>query len=81
MIEKDEVRVTICRILDCDPCSVPDDSLLMDLVNSSFQLVELIIELEEEYRVRFGQEDMEAVATLGQLRDLVTARAAGAAGD
>jgi acyl carrier protein len=48
--------------------------VLTDLVSSSFRLVELIIELQEEFDVRFQQSDMHDVTTVGQLVQLVNSR-------
>jgi acyl carrier protein len=53
---------------------VLDDAELTNLVNSSFLLVEMVIELQEEFDVRFQQVDMNEVATVGQLLDLVESR-------
>ncbi len=53
---------------------VLDGAVLTDLVNSSFLLVEMVIELQEEFDVRFQQADMNEVATVGQLLDLVDSR-------
>ena len=53
-----------------------DDAVLTDLVNNSFVLVELVIELQEEFDVRFQQADMNEVKTVGALIDLVDSRIA-----
>ncbi|MCH7822996.1 MAG: hypothetical protein IIA07_13365 [Proteobacteria bacterium] len=74
MSNKERVRDKIAEILGHTPQIVVDDVVLTDLVNSSFLLVELVIELQEEFDVRFQQVDMNEVATVGQLLDLVDSR-------
>lgn len=57
------------------PCECLDDSAkLSDLVTSSFLMVEMIIDLQEEFERRFGQQEMLGVETVGQLLDLFCAR-------
>ena len=74
MSNKERVRDKIAEILGHTSQIVVDDVVLTDLVNSSFLLVELVIELQEEFDVRFQQVDMNEVATVGQLLDLVDNR-------
>lgn len=74
MSNKERVRGKIAEILGRTPQIVVDDVVLTDLVNSSFLLVEMVIELQEEFDVRFQQVDMNEVATVGQLLDLVDSR-------
>ena len=74
MNRKEHVRNKIAELLGREPAVVTDEAVLADLVHSSFLLVELVIELQEEFGVRFHQSDMHAIATIGQLLDLVDAR-------
>ncbi len=74
MSNKERVRDKIAEILGHTSEIVVDDVVLTDLVNSSFLLVEMVIELQEEFDVRFQQVDMNEVATVGQLLDLVDSR-------
>ena len=74
MSNKERVRGKIAEILGHTSEMVLDDAVLTDLVNSSFLLVEMVIELQEEFDVRFQQVDMNEVATVGQLLDLVDSR-------
>ncbi len=71
---KERVRGKIAEIVGHTPQIVVDDAVLTDLVNSSFLLVEMVIELQAEFDVRFQQADMNEVATVGQLLDLVDSR-------
>ena len=74
MSNKERVRDKIAEILGHTSETVLDDVELTNLVNSSFLLVEMVIELQEEFDVRFQQVDMNEVATVGQLLDLVDSR-------
>ena len=76
MSNKERVREKIADTLSHTSEMVPDDAELTSLVNSSFLLVELVIELQEEFDVRFQQVDMNEVVTVGQLLDLVDSRMA-----
>ena len=76
MSNKHRARKRVGEILGRAPEAIVDDAQLTALVNSSFRLVELVIELQEEFDVRFDQADMNEVTTVGQLVDLIDSRAA-----
>ena len=76
MSNKDSVRTKIAEVLGHKTEVIVDDAVLTDLVNSSFVLVEMVIELQEEFDVRFQQADMNEVKTVGALIDLVDSRIA-----
>ncbi len=48
-----------------------DEASLTDLVNDSFVLVEMVIELQEEFGVSFGHEELKDVKTVGDLGRLI----------
>ena len=76
MSNTENVRAKIAEILGHSNDVVVDDAVLTDLVNNSFLLVELVIELQEEFDVRFQQSDMNEVSTIGDLLELVEGRMA-----
>jgi acyl carrier protein len=47
---------------------------LRELVHDSFALVELVVELEEEFGVHFTQDDFAQVVTVSDLTQLIGAR-------
>lgn len=51
-----------------------DETELTTLVAESFVLVEMVIELQEEFGVRFVQEDLKNVKSVGQLTQLFASR-------
>jgi len=68
------VRAKIAEVLGHPAEKITDDAVLTDLVNSSFLLVEMVIELQEEFDIRFQQADMNEVSTVSQLLDLADSR-------
>ncbi len=73
---REQVRKKIAEVLGTAPAKIDDDDVLTDLVTSSFVLVETVIELQEEFGVRFQQADLAHVVTVGELLDLVVDRMA-----
>jgi acyl carrier protein len=69
---REQIRSRIAEIIGQPLDRLQDQAPLVDLVSSSFLLVELIIDLQEEFDVRFGQAEMQDVISIGQLLDLYT---------
>lgn len=74
MTDSDHVIAEIAELLEIESGSINREAPLFSLANSSFRVVELVIELQEAFGVIFRQEDMNGVATIGDLVDLVVAR-------
>ena len=72
----EQVREKIAETLGVPVARVADEAVLTDLVASSFLLVETVIELQEEFDVRFQQADLSEVNNVAQLLDLVAGRMA-----
>ena len=70
MNPREKIRARIAALLERDIEDITDATPLTELVVSSVMLVELIIDLQEEFDVRFGQAEMQQVASVGQLIDL-----------
>ncbi len=64
---KEEIRSKIAVFLNQSSNVVKDESILTDLVPESFLLIELVIELQEEFGIRLMQEDLKDVKTAGDL--------------
>ena len=75
MSVQQSVRDKISQILKQPVASVRDDVMLTDLVRESFVLIELAIELQEDYDVQFGQDDLNTVRTVADVLELVANRA------
>jgi acyl carrier protein len=77
MIDAAQVKKEIAATLKKPVEKLGDDVALTDLVQESFALVEMVIDLQETFSVRFGQEDLNAVKTVGDLVRLIRSRAQG----
>ena len=71
-MNRDSVKAFMAKELNIPVTKLSDDSAnLTDLVHESFILIELVIALQEEFKVRLVQEDLQEVKTLGQLLDVL----------
>jgi len=67
MIDPNTVKAAIAAFLKVPAEKLGDDVALTTLVQESFVLVELVIELEERFESRLVQEDLQGVKTVGDL--------------
>ncbi|MFN2505482.1 MAG: acyl carrier protein [Acidimicrobiales bacterium] len=65
----------IAEVLGVPEPRVRPEVALTDLVSDSYRLVELAIELQDDYDVIFSQADLVGVDTVGDLAGLVRSRA------
>jgi acyl carrier protein len=73
MIDPQAVREKIAAFLKLPPARLNDAATLTDLVHESFLLIQLVIELQEEFNARLLQEDLKDVKTVQDLiRQIVT---------
>jgi acyl carrier protein len=72
----DRVLERVAEVLRRPPAMVSMDTELSQLAADSFVLVELVLELQDEFRVRFDHDDVQGLRTVGDVVDLVEARAA-----
>lgn len=64
---REKIREKIAGFVNQPSGNVTDDRILTELVAESFLLVELVIELQEEFHARLMQEDLRSVKTVGDL--------------
>jgi len=69
-----EVQRRIATVLRLPPGSVTADTELADVVTDSFALVEMMIELQEDYGVHLTQEDIQPLRTAGDVAGLIARR-------
>jgi len=67
MIDPGAVKAKIAEFLELPAERLDDSAPLAGLVQESFLLVQLLLELEEEFDVRLVQEDLKDVRTVGEL--------------
>jgi acyl carrier protein len=71
----EEIIGRVADVLGVSAGRVRPDVALADLVSDSYRLVEMAIELQDDYDVIFSQADLSTVTTVGDLAGLVRARA------
>jgi acyl carrier protein len=70
----DALFEAMARQLGLPPGEVRAEQRLADLVPSSFSLVELLIELQEQHGIRLVQDDLRQLVTVGDLAALVRSK-------
>jgi acyl carrier protein len=70
----DEIVGRIADVLGVPESRVRPEVPLTDLVAESYSLVEMAIELQDDYDVIFTQADLSGVSTVGDLAELVRNR-------
>ncbi len=69
----ERVRAILVEQLDVDEEQVTEDASFQgDLDADSLDLVELIMELEDQFGLKISDEDAQKIATVGQAVDYVT---------
>jgi acyl carrier protein len=70
------VEKIISEVLGCDQGLVQDNSnLVKDLGADSLNIVEIVMQLEEEYGIEIYDEDAEQLHTVKQVKDYIEANA------
>lgn len=68
MFDQDKLKEKIAEFIKKPVSFLKEETVLTDLVAESFALIEMLIELQEEFEVRFFvQEDLKRIKTLGDL--------------
>ena len=70
----EEITKRMAEVLGVPESRVRPDVVLTDLVSDSYRLVEMAIELQDDYDVILTQADLSEVTTVGELTDLVRNR-------
>jgi len=75
-IDAATVRHRIAETLQLPLAKLTDDRLLTDVVAESFAMVEMVIDLQEEFGVRLDQAELKKLKTVADLTALVAAKTA-----
>ena len=67
MANCDDVRAKMAEFLQHPVKKLQDAAILTDLVTDSMILVNMVIELQEDFSIRLVQDDLKDVKTVGQL--------------
>jgi acyl carrier protein len=70
----DAVAARLGRILSAPAGGLTPRTFLADVAADSFELVEIVVDLQEEFGVTFTQADLRPILTLGDLVELLRAR-------
>jgi acyl carrier protein len=68
------IKARISATLQIPVAKPKDDARVTDIVTESFAIVEMVIDLQEEFGIRLGQEDLKAIQTIGALASLIEER-------
>jgi acyl carrier protein len=75
-IDATTVRKRIAETLQLPLAKLADDQLLTDVVRESFAMVEMVIDLQEEFGVRLDQAELKQLKTVADLTALVATKCA-----
>ncbi|HUQ04068.1 MAG TPA: phosphopantetheine-binding protein [Kofleriaceae bacterium] len=78
-IDTASVKARISDTLQIPLTKLADERLLTDVVTESFAMVEVVIDLQEEFGVRLDQAELKKLKTVADLTGLVAAKAKAAA--
>ncbi|MBZ0234104.1 MAG: acyl carrier protein [Deltaproteobacteria bacterium] len=78
-IDPTTVKTRISDTLQLPLAKLADERLLTDVVTESFAMVEVVIDLQEEFGVRLDQAELKKLKTVADLTALVAAKAKAAA--
>lgn len=67
MLDSPGFRNKIASLLKINESRVCEESLLAELVNDSFALVDMVVELQEDLGVRLTQDNLKEVRTVSDL--------------
>ena len=70
----DDVLDRVAEVLGVPRARVRPEAVLTELVSDSYRLVEMAMELQDDYDVIFSQADLAGVTTVADLADLVRSR-------
>ena len=70
----DSLRDIICNQLELDRDEVTADSVLLDICASSLDLVDIVMYIEDEFRVEIPDDAPDRFVTVGDLADYIEDR-------
>lgn len=76
MTDLEAVRTFVCTVASVPKERATNDAYVRELVADSFALVQLLVEIQEEFDIHLTHTDLQGVETVGQLLQVIAAREA-----
>jgi acyl carrier protein len=73
-VDTNAIKQRISATLQIPIAKLKDDAMIADIVTESFAVVEMVIDLQEEFGIRLGQDDLKTIRTIGSLTSLIEER-------
>lgn len=73
-IDKEAIKNNVAAFLKVPAARIDEATPLNGIVPDSFMLVELLIQLQEDYGIRLSQADIEHIETIADLTHLILTR-------
>jgi acyl carrier protein len=67
MLDTAKIKTRISEILGVPADKITDGAVLQELVMDSFILIDMVIDLQNTFKIRLDQEDLVPVKTVGDL--------------
>jgi acyl carrier protein len=72
----DEIRAVVATVAERDVASIDPEMPLAEAGIDSLMAMEIVVDIERRYRVRFADDELKAVDTLGDLTRLTVEKLA-----
>jgi acyl carrier protein len=73
-MKTEKMRKFMAEVLRIELARLNDEAILTELVNDSFALIDLVIEMQDEFDVFLVQDDLKDVKTVKDLLTVLTER-------
>lgn len=74
MMELDKIKKILVEQLDVDEEAIKPETTIEELGADSLDLVEMIMNLEEEFGIQIEDEDMDDLKTVGDIIDYIKSK-------
>lgn len=71
MIDLEAVRTFVCTVANVPKEKATNEAYIRELVVDSFALVQLLVEIQDEFDIQLSHGDLQGVETVGQLLEAI----------
>jgi acyl carrier protein len=75
MLDNQKVKNRMSEVLGVEISRINDEAILQELVMDSFILIDMVIDLQNTFKIRLNQEDLLEVKTVGDLLGVLQKKA------